>query len=85
MKLLSYSLFLIFFILTGVLVLGNWSYQADEFFFLATFHDKSLALPFLWFAALGSITGMLFILAITSLFKSTEKVLDSALPDTEQP
>lgn len=68
MRFAAYILFLVFFILTGVLILGNLSYRADEYFFLAPFQGQSLALPFLGFAVLGILTGIFFVLSLAALF-----------------
>ncbi len=76
MKALTTILFLIFFILTGVLVVGNMSYTG-EFFFLMPFEGKTLALPFLAFACLGMIIGILFVFALKYMFVKTEKMIDS--------
>ena len=68
MRFLTHFLFLTSLILTAVLAVGNWSYRAEEFFFLATVRDQTLMLPFLGFAALGWVTGIFFVLSLRYMF-----------------
>ncbi len=85
MRFLTHFLFLISLILTGVLIVGNFSYRAEEYFFLATFRDQSLMFPFLGFAALGSLTGIFFTFSIRYLFKSeaTPDIVEISEPKSE--
>ncbi len=80
MRFLTHFLFLIFLILTAVLIVGNWSYRSEEFFFLATFRDQSLMFPFMGFAALGSITGIFFVLSVRYLLSSNGIADDDTTP-----
>jgi cbb3-type cytochrome oxidase subunit 3 len=72
MKSLFTVLFLIFFILTGVLLAGNMSYKGN-FFFLAPFENTSLLIPFLGFSCLGILTGICFIISVQYMFTNTKK------------
>lgn len=67
MKLLWYTFFLLFFILSGVLIFGNTNYYG-EFFFMRPFEGQSLAFPFFGFFLLGSFSGIFFFLSVSSLF-----------------
>ncbi|QQS59082.1 hypothetical protein IPN35_05865 [Candidatus Peregrinibacteria bacterium] len=75
MRLLYYTFFLIFFILSGVLVFGNTNYSG-EFFFMRPFEGQSLALPFFGFFLLGAFSGIFFFLSIRSLFSQKEHSIE---------
>jgi len=75
MKTLYSFLFLLFFILTAVLVIGNYSYMG-EFFFLASFEGTPLAYPFLGFACLGMLVGIFLLLSLKYMFSKADKNID---------
>jgi uncharacterized integral membrane protein len=72
MKTLYSFLFLIFFILTTVLIVGNTQY-VGEFFFLAPFEGQPLSLPFLGFALLGMACGIFLLLSLRAMLSRSKK------------
>lgn len=77
MRLIYYTLFLVFFITSGVLLFSNLDYQS-EFFFFQVFEEDTLALPFLGFTALGIFIGIFFSLSVKSLFKTSKNTQKEA-------
>lgn len=72
MKTLYSVLFLVFFILTAVLIIGNYTYLG-EFFFLASFEGTPLMYPFLGFALLGMACGIFLLLSIRAMLNKSKK------------